>query len=90
VTDIRRRVVAVGEVRTDAPVVVAKASGETAETVLEQARLRQGLPVVRDAALVDQLYRVPVSTAIAKDLFPVMASLLVHVLTLDKKLGGKR
>jgi len=86
----RRRVIAVGNVQTDSPVVLAKASGETAEAVLEKARLQQDLPVVRDPALVDQLYRAPVNTAIAKDLFPVMASLLVHVLALDKRLGGKR
>jgi len=43
------------------------------------------LPIVRDPELVAQLYRVPVDGAIGRDLFPIMAALLVHVLHIDGK-----
>jgi len=66
-----------------APVVVVKGSGEAAEAVLNQARGRDEVPIVRDPALVAQLYRVPVDSAIGRDLFPVMAALLAHVLQID-------
>jgi type III secretion system FlhB-like substrate exporter len=41
-------------------------------------------PVVRDAALVDQLYRIPIDAPIGRELFPVMATLLAHVVHLDR------
>ena len=68
-----------------APTVVLKSAGEGAQAVIEQARrLPDGPPVVRDAALVDQLYRIPVDGDVGRELFPVMATLLAHVLQLDK------
>ena len=68
-----------------APVVVVKGAGEAAESVLQRAR-QEDVPVVREPALAAELYRVPVDTSIGKDLFPVVAALLVHVLRLDAKL----
>lgn len=70
-----------------APTVVLKGAGESAEAVLDQARrMPDGPPVVRDAALVDQLYRIPVDGDVGRELFPVMATLLAHVLQLDRHL----
>jgi len=43
------------------------------------------LPIARDPELVAQLYRVPADGAIARDLFPIMAALLIHVLHIDGK-----
>ena len=62
------------------PVVVVKGAGEAAEAVLDQAI---DIPIVRDPELVAQLYRVPIDSAIGRDLFPVMAALLAHVLHID-------
>lgn len=81
----RKRVIGVSyEPGEAAPAVMLKASGEAADAVLEEARKHDDLPVVRDAALVDQLYRLPIDSAIGKELFPVMAVLLAHVLKVDR------
>ncbi len=82
----RKKVIGVSyEPGEAAPAVMLKAAGEAADAVLEAARGREDLPVVRDAALVDQLYRLPIDSAVGKELFPVMAVLLAHVLRLDRK-----
>ncbi len=81
----RKRVVGVSYTEGgQAPVVVVKGAGEAAEAVLNQAREQNDLSIVRDPELVAQLYRVPVDSAIGRDLFPVMAALLAHVLLVDK------
>jgi type III secretion system FlhB-like substrate exporter len=67
-----------------APLVMLKAAGADAETLVQQAKLRDDLPVIRDPALVNQLYRVPMDTPIGRELFPVMALLLAHVLRVDR------
>jgi type III secretion system FlhB-like substrate exporter len=68
-----------------APTVVLKSAGVGAEAVLEAARRsRSAPPVVRDAALVDQLYRIPIDTPVGRELFPVLATLLAHVVQLDR------
>ena len=81
-----RRVVGVSyELGELAPTVVLKGAGAAAETVLEAARRASEAPlVVRDAALVDQLYRIPIDSPIGRELFPVMATLLAHVVQLDQ------
>ena len=68
-----------------APTVVLKGAGIAAESVLDAARRSsEPPPVVRDAALVDQLYRIPIDAPIGRELFPVMATLLAHVVQLDR------
>ncbi len=80
-----KRVVGVSyEVGDDAPLVMLKASGVDADNLLNQAKGRDDLTVVRDPALVNQLYRVPIDQPIGRELFPVMAVLLAHVLRLDR------
>jgi flagellar biosynthesis protein len=69
----------------DAPVVVVKGAGDAADAVLNTAR-REDIPVIRDSALTDQLYRVPMDMPVGKELFPVMAVLLAHVLLVDRKI----
>jgi flagellar biosynthesis protein len=70
-----------------APTVVLKSAGAGAQAVLDHARrLPEAPPLVRDAALVDQLYRIPVDGDIGRELFPVMATLLAHVIRLDRHL----
>lgn len=82
----RKRVVGVScDPAEGGPVVVLKGAGAAADALLDEARGNDDLPVVRDAALVDQLYRVPIDTAVGRELFPVMAVLLAHVLMADRK-----
>ena len=81
-----KRVVGVScEIGDTAPIVVLKGSGEAADAVLEAARDEEELLVVRASALVDQLYRVPIDAPIGRELYPVMAVLLAHVLLADRK-----
>jgi type III secretion system FlhB-like substrate exporter len=88
--DKPQRVVGVSyEMGELAPTVVLKSAGCGADAVLDAARrLPDAPPVVRDAALVDQLYRIPIDAAIGRELFPVMATLLAHVVTLDRHLSS--
>ena len=68
-----------------APTVVLKSAGVGAEAVLDAARRASEPPlVVRDAALVEQLYRIPIDAPVGRELFPVMATLLAHVVQLDR------
>ena len=67
-----------------APTVILKGAGADADLLLAQARRRQDLPVVNAPALTEQLYRTPLDSPIAKELFPVMAALLAHVLHTDR------
>jgi type III secretion system FlhB-like substrate exporter len=68
-----------------APVVMLKAAGAEADALLKTANAQDAVPVVRDAALLNQLYRVPMDGPIGRELFPVMALLLAHVLKIDKE-----
>jgi len=87
-----RRVVGVSyEPGELAPIVVLKGAGESAAAVLDAARRSAEPPrVVRDAALVDQLYRIPIDAPVGRELFPVMATLLAHVVQLDQHMQNKQ
>lgn len=87
-----QRVVGVSyEPGQSAPVVVLKSAGAGAAAVLETARRAQDAPaVVRDPALVEQLYRIPIDAPIGRELFPVMATLLAHVVELDRHMQDKK
>jgi type III secretion system FlhB-like substrate exporter len=83
-----KRVVGVSyELGDLAPVVILKSAGASADAVLDAARRSgEAPPIVRDAALVDQLYRIPIDGEVGRELFPVMATLLAHVVQLDRHL----
>jgi type III secretion system FlhB-like substrate exporter len=68
------------------PRVVFKAAGELAEQALEHGLRVSGPRVVRDGALLAQLYRLPVDGAIDASLFQAVATLLSHVLALNQAL----
>jgi len=48
--------------------------------------MRQGPPVVKNEALLDALYRLPVDSPIGPELFQAVAVLLAHVFAVDGKL----
>jgi type III secretion system FlhB-like substrate exporter len=70
-----------------APAVIVKGAGAEADAAIEQARREAETPIVKDAALVDALYQLPLDSPVGKELFPVMAALLVHVITVDRSRG---
>ena len=78
------RVIGIGyDLQDPAPTVLLKGSGEQVAPLLSAARAAD-IPIVRDAALAEQLYRVPIDAPIGRELFPVMAVLLAQVLDLDQ------
>lgn len=85
-----KRVVGVSYDAGDAaPVVMLKAAGAEADAIVREARGDGEVPIVRDPALVNQLYRVPIDNSIGRELFPVMAVLLAHVLRIDRGTENK-
>lgn len=71
------------------PQVTIKGAGPLAEEILEH-RWKAGHPkVIRDAALTEQLYRLPIDSQIGTELFRAVAVVLAHVLALDAKKGDK-
>jgi len=72
---------------TAVPVVILKGAGPEAQDVLERARQLGDVPIVKDPDLVRELYRVPLDSPIGRELFPVMATLLAHVIQIDRTRG---
>lgn len=72
------------------PVVVLKAAGPATQALLAHTLHASGPRLVRDAALLDQLYRLPVDAAIDPSLFQLVAALLAHVLAVNQRIrdGG--
>lgn len=64
------------------PTVVLKSAGADAAEIVRAAS-RTEVPVVHDPALLQALYRVPMDAPIGRELFPVMATLIAHVLSVD-------
>jgi len=64
------------------PTVVLKAAGADSTEILRAAD-RAEVPIIQNPALVQALYRVPMDAPIGRELFPVMAALIAHVLTVD-------
>jgi type III secretion system FlhB-like substrate exporter len=69
------------------PQVVLKAAGELAEEVLlRRRRSADAAPVVKNQALLEQLYRLPVEGHIGPELYCAVAVLIAHVLDVEAKL----
>lgn len=71
------------------PKVIVKGSGKRAEEILS-ARGSEGPIVVKDKKLAEQLYRLPIDAEIGRDLFELVAILLVHVYSLDSRLKHRK
>src|ERR1044072_4178080 len=79
-----QRVVGVSyDLEDAAPTVILKGAGAEAHSILDRARRRTDVPVVKDPQLVNELYRLPLDAPIGRELFPVMAALLAHIIRLD-------
>jgi flagellar biosynthesis protein len=68
------------------PQVVVKGCGELAQRILQERDWVAGPTLVKDPALVEQLYRLPLEGSIGPDLFQLVAQLLSHVFALDARL----
>ena len=65
------------------PRVVVKAVGEPAEALLRRETWRK--PVVEDDLLARALFRLPIDASIGRELFEVVAAVLVHVVAIDAR-----
>lgn len=72
------------------PVVVLKAAGPATEVLLAHTLHREGPRLMRDAALLDQLYRLPVDATIDPSLFTLVAALLAHVIAVNAQMREQR
>ena len=68
------------------PTVVLKAAGPATEALLSETLHVGGPRIVRDATLLEQLYRLPVDAAIDPALFQLVAVLLSHVLAVNEQI----
>lgn len=68
------------------PTVVLKAAGPATDALLSATLHAAGPRLVRDAALLAQLYRLPVDAAIDPALFQLVAMLLSHVLAVNEQI----
>ena len=66
-----------------APTVILKGAGAEAQAILQRARHGADVPVIKDPQLVRELYRLPIDAPIGRELFPVMAALLAHIIRID-------
>lgn len=67
-----------------APTVILKGAGAEAQQILARAQQLGDVTVVKDPQLVRELYRLPLDAPIGRELFPVMAALLAHVVRIDR------
>jgi len=71
------------------PQVIFKGCGPIAEKILRQRDTKRSHRVIRDQALLDRLYRLPVDSFVGADLFGLVAVVLAHVFAVDEHLKGK-
>ena len=71
------------------PEVILKGAGPLADELLRQ-RTRHGTAVVKDEALLDALYRLPLDSAIGPELFQAVAALLAHIFAVEGKMRGEQ
>jgi flagellar biosynthesis protein len=77
------------EVGERLPQVILKGSGKIADEILRSRDLVTGPPIIKDAQLAQQLYRLPMDAEIGPELFHLVATLLAHVFAVDAALKGK-
>jgi type III secretion system FlhB-like substrate exporter len=68
------------------PQVILKGSGPLAEALLERRDRHAGPQVVRNEALLQSLYRLPIDSAIGPDMFRIVAAILAHVFALEHQM----
>ena len=69
------------------PKVILKGSGHHADKIIEKGRQISPHKEIQDEQLLNQLYRLPVDAEIGRELFELVAMLLVHVYSIDDKYG---
>jgi flagellar biosynthesis protein len=71
----------------DAPVVIAKGKGMTAENIIAKAHEHQ-IPIQEDKSLVQVLSQLNINQAIPEELYGAVAEVFAFIYRLDKKAGS--
>jgi flagellar biosynthesis protein len=88
-TDAAKKIIGLKyELDEGLPQVIVKGSGKTVDDILRKRNLITGPPVVKDQALLEQLYKLPMDAQIGPELFHLVASLLAHVFAVEAKIKG--
>jgi flagellar biosynthesis protein len=70
-----------------APKVLLKGEGYSAEAIIEHAQeLEHGPVIVEDKQLLQQLFQLPIDAPIGKELYEVIAILLIHIYSIDSSM----
>lgn len=72
------------------PQIILKGAGPLAEELLRRRDRHLGPQVVRNEALLQSLYRLPVDSNIGPDLFRIVAVVLAHVFAVDHERAHSR
>lgn len=71
------------------PQVILKGAGPLAEEILQRRDASRKPPVVRNEALLEQLYRLPIDCEIGPELYRVVAIILVHIFAVEEVMKGE-
>ena len=71
------------------PQVILKGYGALADEILQRRSQENGPPVVKDEALLEQLYRLPIDADIGPALYRLVAIILVHVFAVEEVMKGE-
>ncbi len=69
------------------PRVIVKGSGAQADKIIEKGRKLSPKKVIQDEQLLRQVYKLPVDAEIGRELFELVAILLIHIYSIDEKNG---
>lgn len=70
----------------NAPEVVALGKGETAENIIEKAK-KAGIPIYKNEALAESLNKLSLGQEIPRELYEIVAQVLIFVAQLDRTRG---
>jgi flagellar biosynthesis protein len=72
-----------------APQLTVKGAGAVSDDILRRRQELGGPPVIENAALAEQLYKLPMDARIGPELFDLVAMLLVHVFQMENQAKGE-
>lgn len=72
------------------PKVIVKGQGYIADEIIKRRSISNPPPLVRDKHLAQQLYKLPIDGEITRDLFELVAILLVHVYSVEEKMKEEK
>lgn len=82
----RKQAIALRYESGEAPIVIAKEKGLTAEKIIKKATER-GVPIQDDPKLVEVLSKLNLNEVIPEELYEVVAEIFVFLCQIDRKIG---